>query len=267
MTPHDLQILVSNGEDTRQQFKRDFNHVDGMAAELVAFANTTGGKLIIGVTDKGDIEGLDASDVHRLNQMLSNAASQHVRPPINPLTTNVRTEQGLVMIIEVVSGLNKPYMDGQGRIWVKIGADKRQVTAREEMQRMFQQSGLIHADEIPAGRAKVDDLDMDDFTGYFERRYGKSPSATGMPLEKLLHNLNLAHEGTPNLAGMLLFGKAPASHLPAFVIKAVAFPGTVLHDNRLFGIFLRKKAGVMLMPFACLDKGTRACLRCSTGIS
>lgn len=116
MTPHDLQILISNGEDTRQQFKRDFNHVDGMAAELVAFTNTAGGKLIIGVADNGDIEGLDANDVHRLNQMISNAASQHVKPPINPLTTNIRTEQGLVMIIEVEPGLNKPYMDGQGRI-------------------------------------------------------------------------------------------------------------------------------------------------------
>jgi hypothetical protein len=35
-------------------------------------------------------------------------------------------------------------MDGKGRIWVKSGADKRQVTAREEMQRMFQDAGLIH---------------------------------------------------------------------------------------------------------------------------
>lgn len=232
MTPQVLQALINNGEDTRHQFKRDFSHVDALAAELVAFANTAGGRLIIGVADNGNIQGLDTSDVHRLNQMLSNAASQHVKPPINPVSANVRTEQGLVMIIEIEPGLNKPYMDAQGRIWVKSGADKRQVTAREEIQRMFQQSGLIHADEIPAGRAKIEDLDLGRFTGYFERRYGKSPSATGLSLEKLLHNLNLAQEGTPNLAGMLLFGKTPATHLPAFVIKAVAFPGTALHDSR-----------------------------------
>jgi predicted HTH transcriptional regulator len=232
MTPHALQTIISNGEDTRHQFKRDFSHIDGLAAELVAFANAAGGMLFIGVADNGTVEGLTANDISRLNQMLSNAASQHVKPPINPVSTNIRTEQGLVMLIEVEPGLNKPYMDGQGRIWVKSGADKRQVTAREEMQRMFQQSGLIHADEIPAGHATVDDLDSDDFSRYFERRYGRPVSATGQPFEKLLHNLNLAHEGTPNLAGMLLFGKAPGTHLPAFIVKAVAFPGTVLHDNQ-----------------------------------
>ncbi len=231
MSPQELLALIANGEDTRHQFKRDFAHIDALAAELVALANSVGGMLLVGVADDGLIVGLSANDITRLNQMLSNAASQHVKPPINPVTANIRTEQGLVMVIEVEVGLNKPYMDAQGRIWVKSGADKRQVTAREEMQRMFQQSGLIHADEIPAGHSRVDDLDMEKFTDYFERRYGKPPVATGLSLEKLLHNLNLANEGTPNLAGMLLFGKTPAIHLPAFIIKAVAFPGTELHDT------------------------------------
>ncbi len=127
-------------------------------------------------------------------------------------------------------GLNKPYMDGQGRIWVKNGADKRQVTAREEMQRMFQESGLIHADELPVGHCQVDDLDQAEFSRYFERRYGKPVSSVGIPFEQLLQNLNLARSGTPNLTGMLLFGKSPSNQLPAFVVKAVAFPGNVLHD-------------------------------------
>ena len=232
MTPQALQVTIANGEDTRHQFKRDFAHIDALAAELVALANTAGGMLLVGVADDGHIAGLTSEDIGRLNQMLSNAASQHVRPPINPVTTNVRTEQGLVMLIEVEAGLNPPYMDAQGRIWVKSGADKRQVTAREEMQRMFQQAGLLHADEIPVRDTHLDDLDSVPFNAYFERRYGRPPAATGQALSQLLQNLNLAHDGTPNLAGMLLFGRTPAVRLPAFVVKAVAFPGTTLHDDR-----------------------------------
>lgn len=38
-----LETLLANGEDTRHQFKRDFSHADGLAAELVAFANGLGG--------------------------------------------------------------------------------------------------------------------------------------------------------------------------------------------------------------------------------
>ncbi|MDI1244135.1 MAG: putative DNA binding domain-containing protein [Rhodoferax sp.] len=227
-----LDALIAAGEDSRHQFKRDIAHVDKLAAELVAFANSAGGQLLIGVADNGHIAGLTSSDISRLNQLVSNAASQHVKPPINPLTTNVDTGQGLVMVVEIAQGLNKPYMDSQGRIWVKSGADKRQVTAREEMQRMFQAAGLVHADELPVGHCQLDDLDQVEFSRYFERRYGKPVSSVGIPFEQLLQNLNLARPGAPNLTGMLLFGKAPSNQLPAFVVKAVAFPGTVLHDTQ-----------------------------------
>jgi len=56
------------------------------------------------------------------------------------------------MVIQTPDGLNRPYTDHQGRIWVKSGADKRHVTAREEMQRLFQQAGLIYADEKLSGK-------------------------------------------------------------------------------------------------------------------
>jgi predicted HTH transcriptional regulator len=136
------------------------------------------------------------------------------------------------MLIAVPEGLNKPYVDSHGRIWVKTGADKRQVTAREELQRMFQQSGLLHADEQAVNAAKLDHIDQAEFAKYFERRYGKPISATGLAFERLLPNLNLTCNGHPNLACMLLFGNEPHHYLPAFTVKAVAFPGTLLHDTR-----------------------------------
>ena len=232
MNDDELSAILACGEDSRHQFKTDLSHADSMALELIAFANTAGGQLIIGVADGGRVSGLDAADVARLNQLLSNAASQNVRPPINPVSANIQTRHGLVMVIDVAEGLNKPYVDTHGKIWVKSGADKRHVTAREEMQRLFQEAGLVHADEVPARPASIDYLDHAVFARYFERRYRKTVESTGQPLPQLLRNLNLARDGIPNLAGLLLFGKAPHVFKPAFVIKAVAFPGTVLHDSQ-----------------------------------
>ena len=205
MTPTQLSAIIACGEDSRHQFKRDFTNAESLAAELAAFANRGGGMLLVGVGDDGKVAGLASSDISRLNQLLSNAASQHVKPPINPTTTNVKTPQGLVMLIEV--------------------------TAREEMQRIFQQAGLLHADEQAVSAASLDNIDQAEFAKYFERRYGKPITATGMPLERLLPNLNLICNGHPNLACMLLFGNEPHHYLPAFIVKAVALPGTVLHDN------------------------------------
>jgi predicted HTH transcriptional regulator len=78
MTKTELLKAVTRGEDSRHQFKRDATNADGLAAELAAFANSGGGWLFLGVNDDGSIEGLDGAAVRRLNQLLGNAASQHV---------------------------------------------------------------------------------------------------------------------------------------------------------------------------------------------
>ncbi len=231
MTLVELQHILACGEDSRHQFKRDFNNIDALAAELVAFANTVGGYLLIGVDDSGTVTGLSSADVGRLNQMLSNAASQNVKPAINPLSSNIQTEDGLVMVVAVEQGLNRPYVDNHGRIWVKSGADKRQVTAREELQRLFQQAGLVCADAVPVAGSSTADIDAKALGEYFQRRFRQSPEQAGLDISRMLDNLGLASGGTPNLAGLLLFGKAPQRLCPAFDIKAVAFPGTVLHDR------------------------------------
>lgn len=48
MTLAELKQILARGEDSRYQFKRDFSHIDALAAELVAFANTAGGYLCRG---------------------------------------------------------------------------------------------------------------------------------------------------------------------------------------------------------------------------
>ena len=113
MTEAELLQTLARGEDSRHQFKRDATNADGMAAELAALANSGGGTVFLGVADDGSIAGLDAAAVRRLNQLISNAASQHVRPPLHPQTHNVQTAQGLVLVVSVADGLNKPYTDLQ----------------------------------------------------------------------------------------------------------------------------------------------------------
>lgn len=168
MTETDLLQTLTRGEDSHHQFKRDATNADGMAAELAAFAKSGGGTVFLGVDDDCSIAGLDAADVRRLNQLISNAASQHVRPPLHPQTHNVQTAKGLVLVVLVPDGLNKPYMDLQGRVWVKSGADKRHVTVREEMQRMFQRGGLLQADRVPVRNATEAYIDERAFGCYFE---------------------------------------------------------------------------------------------------
>ncbi|SLM32467.1 putative transcriptional regulator [Desulfamplus magnetovallimortis] len=217
--------ILAQGEDSKNQFKKDFTNGDALAAELVAFSNTLGGKIFVGVDDDGEIVGLETEDIQRINQLLSNTASQNVKPAINPLTEISTIEKKRILIVEVAKGNNKPYQDKNGVIWVKSGADKRRATAREEIQRFFQESGMIHADITPANMT-IADLDMPYFTSFFQKRYGKSLENQQVSLEKLIMNLNLGKDGILNITGALLFSNTPEIRLPSYIVKAAAFPGT-----------------------------------------
>lgn len=221
MTPEQLLARIERGEDSHQQFKRDITGTEMLAAELCAFSNSDGGLLLIGVDDDGSVFGLEADDVARLNQLLSNTASQSVRPSITPATENVVLPEGIVMVVRVDRGENGPYMDNKGRIYVKSGADKRQVTDPDELQRMFQRSGLFNADEIPITDAWIGQLDVKAFRHYYESRYGETLGTSEDALLEVLENLNLARENQLNLSGLLLFGHRPQAFRAAFVIKVV----------------------------------------------
>ena len=222
---------LAKGEDSYNQFKKDVINVDSLAQEIIAFSNTLGGRLFIGVDDDGTVTGLSADDVHRINQLLSNAASQNVKPAVNPLVEVAMINDLRILIIEVAKGINKPYQDKNGVFWVKSGADKRKATSREEIQRLFQDSGLVHADIMPANGMTVADIDMAYFREFFQKRYGESLAEQSIPLEQTVTNLNLGNNEELNITGALLFAQSPSSRLPAFIVKAAVFPGVTLATN------------------------------------
>ena len=229
MEPAELLAIIGSNEDGKHQFKSDFRNVDSLAAEMVAFSNSDGGQILIGVSNDGQIAGLSREDMGRLNQLVSNTASQSVHPPINPQTENIALPDGLVMVVTISSGISKPYMDNNGVIWVKNGSDKRKVTSREEIQRMYQSAGLIHGDEVPANGMTPGDLDMDYFKHFFEKQYGEPLEAQELPLNTILTNMNLMNRGVLNVAGALLFAKVLEFRLPVFCVKCVVYPGNDIH--------------------------------------
>ena len=232
----ELIELIGRGEDTRTQFKRDLTSPESLAGDLVAFSNARGGRILVGVTDHGEIVGLYGDDIRRVNQLVANVATNLVHPSVNPETENVAVAGGqVVMVVTVAEGISKPYSDRNGVFWVKSGADKRRITSREEIQRMLQSTSLVYADEVPVEGATVADLDAEHFSAFFTRQYGDSLDAAlerdGITLGQLLNNLGLARGASLNLAGLLIFGRRPQAHRPVLVVKAVSFVGNDISSN------------------------------------
>lgn len=221
---------IALGEDSTRQFKVDVRNAESLAAEMVAFANTGGGTLFLGVADDGSTPGLSPQDVARINQLISNAANHLVRSPLMVQTTNVALENGrLVIVLTVPNGIDKPYFDKNGVIWLKAGADKRRVNSKEELRRLFQFTHQFHGDELPT-KAGIDQLDKLRFRDFLRDTYKQDYPDSPAELIRLLQIMNLAtDENRLNLAGVLLFAERPEWILPTFVVKAIHYPGNEIH--------------------------------------
>jgi ATP-dependent DNA helicase RecG len=229
METTELLEIVARGEDSRHQFKADATNALAMASEIVALANSGGGQIFIGVGDDGTIQAHDPASVARLNQLIANAATNSVRPPINPLTENVAVGTGVAIVVTVPDGLGKPYMDNGGAIWVKSGSDKRKVTAREEMQRMFQNAQLVHGDDVPVPGTSIADIDLEYFREFFRARFEQELDEQNLSIGQVLENMRLLNNERLTVTGVLLFAKDPRALLPVFHIKAVCYPGNDIH--------------------------------------
>jgi ATP-dependent DNA helicase RecG len=226
----DFHNQISLGEDSARQFKADVRNAESLASEMAAFANSEGGTIFIGVADDGSTPGLDQADIARINQLISNSASQLVKSPLTVRTENIALESGrLVIVLTVPKGLDKPYFDKNGVIWLKTGSDKRRVNSKEELRRLFQMTDQFHADELPtkAGIEKLDKLRFRDFLrDVYKQDYPDDPEE----LTRLLQNMNLVtDDGMLNLAGLLLFAERPELIKPQFVVKAIRYPGNRIH--------------------------------------
>ncbi|WP_250633006.1 AlbA family DNA-binding domain-containing protein [Rhodoflexus caldus] len=99
--PDEFQQLIRGGESITLEFKQTVSHPEKIAKTLVAFANTEGGKLVIGVSDKKEIIGIDPEEEKFALQI---AASEYCRPAIQLTYSEAEIDNKTVLIAEVAQG-------------------------------------------------------------------------------------------------------------------------------------------------------------------
>jgi len=230
------------------QFKERILDKYDIACELVAFSNSHGGKLVVGIKDKtGETNALSYSEVQETTNLLSDIASENVVPSILIKIDTVEVEDGNLVVATVKEGLNKPYHDNKGIVWVKNGADKRKVFDNAELAEMMTDCGSFAPDEAGVRDATVNDLDATTIKQFLGNRFERvlekkgltgdafneasldmicSAIAKGHDCEKILRNLRFIRpDGTLTVAAMLLFGKYTQRWMPMMTAKCICFAG------------------------------------------
>jgi len=230
MNRKDLLKLIQSGESDSLEFKESF---DKEALETVsAFANTRGGEILIGVSDRGEPEGVRLGKGTVEDWI--NRISQSSDPRVIPDTETVQVEGKTVVIVRIKEHPLKP-ITVKGKCFRRVGKSNRLMTSGEIVD-MHCQSTDTSWDKLQARDAGLEDLDQDKVKRFIARA-----NATGRrkipgdedPLQ-VLDKMELLKEGKPTWAAFLLFrGEEKRFHTQSALHCGRFKEETVVIDDRM----------------------------------
>jgi ATP-dependent DNA helicase RecG len=222
MQADELNRRIQDGENLTTEFKVAAIHADDLAASLVAFANTSGGEIFFGVSDKGEIVGI--AGVDELGISIDNVSRNNCLPPVTVVQEKTKIDDKELLVVHVPRGDERPYSTNRGVHYIRTFSGRRQAS-REELLRIFQAAESLYYDEQAVVRADLTALDYSYFEHFLMYSYGKKLEDFQVEKEKLLANLRLAKDDHPTIAGLLLLGRDPQFFLPYAQINAAHFSG------------------------------------------
>ena len=222
-----IRALIRQGESETLEFKESFGRE---AIETIcAFANTKGGALLIGVNDKGDIQGAKegASILKEWADMISQSTG------LQPSIEEVRLYDSRIVRLQVPASRVKPVMY-HGKAYYRSGSTTRQMSV-DEMTRTVLASVGMTWDEAAEVRASMTDISTAQVKAFVKmaRETGRRPIPAGISPRELLQKLKLIRQGRPTRAAILLFGKTPQKFYGQALVKVGRFRDkTLIVDDR-----------------------------------
>jgi len=212
----DLSILLQEGETSMLEYKEAIS--SSLARDFVAFANSAGGKILLGVRDDGSVRGIE--DTNDLRARIQDIARNCDPPVIIHLS-----HKGNVTIITVQESPQKPVQCSDGFFW-RQGAVTQKLT-REEIRTFFQKEGVVRFDlSISQTFRYPDDLDPEKFRTWLSL----SGISQKGEVEDVLVNIEAAQRSEEHLyvrnAGILFFAKEPRKFFNQAYITCILFKGT-----------------------------------------
>ena len=220
----DLKTILKRGEDHKTEFKEEvYKNLD---KDIVAFANSSGGKIYIGITDEGEIKGINITN--KLKSQIEKIAKK-CDPEIPVSIKEIKKKK--VLIIEVKESKDKPHCCSSG-FYVRSGSISRELNTKE-IREFMEDEEILRFDTVSC---KKFDFKKD----FNKKKLFSFMDRTGIEYSRrdyiqILENLEVAKkQGSKivfNNAGALFFSKnLDRIHLHT-QISCVLFKGTdKFHD-------------------------------------
>ena len=227
MATIDIKQRITQGENVTTEFKENFHRE--VIETAAAFANTSGGTILIGVSDKREFSGITIGK--ETLRDWANQILQATEPRVVLEIEHVDVKGKSVVLIHITESSIKP-VSVRGRCYKRVGNSNRVMSPQEIAQMHLKSIGQTW-DRLLVTSAGQDDIDTQKVEWYLTQReeIRNVTKPQDMSLTELLVNIpGMSAQETPTHAGILFFGKQPQRFFQNAQLRLVRFKGTsVLH--------------------------------------
>lgn len=232
-----IQQLKSSCTDSQSvEVKESVGKMPSSIAETIsAFANGSGGTIVLGLSEKNGFMPAERFNAHRIADALSQACSDKLTPPVRASIDILEYGGANVVVaaVDEISPRDKPcYVTSKGMYqgsFIRSFDGDRRLSSYEIDRLLEDKTQPSHDAEIVA-EATMDDLDNGLFNGVIQRQKSLHPRVfANLDDEEAAINLRIAaRDGDgvlrPTLAGLLALGVYPQKYFPRLTVTFAAYP-------------------------------------------
>ena len=228
---------IVHGESKNVEFKETLpDKSEKYMKTIIAFANTQGGQLIVGVNDvTREVTGVDMDSVFKIMDRITNAVSDSCTPQIVPDITFQTIEGKTIIVVYVAPGANRPYyMKSRGKeggTYIRVAGTSRQADA-DKIKELELEGARISWDELICVGYEVKEnaikklcRDMNRYRNEMQQRKGNAEKLQQVTRAQLL-NWNVIKKTEDGYLASNAFALLTGKHFYYSRTQCAVFAGT-----------------------------------------
>lgn len=224
LVPNTIEYFQSAKEN--QFFDRKSARIkpDDIVRHLVAFANASGGTLVIGIENDGRITGFRGNGAHQIDEFKTVAIKRLLETPITFDTCEIAVrnemdEIDIVLVLEVHASHNKVIQSYDREVYLRQAGESVKLNYEQRTQLLYDKGQRYFEDEV-VDRSSLDDVDEEVMNLYREHM-----GLPNKPVHEILEARGMLVDGKLTTAGILLFGNNPTKYLPQARLRFIRYEG------------------------------------------
>lgn len=207
---------------------------DDLARHVIAFANASGGKLVVGIEDNGEITGFNrhnSNDPERFEQCAISDCSPSPDVTFTRVPTiNSDGEDDIVLVIDIEPSANHVISRRKDNaVFLRQGDESKRLNYEQIRALEYDKNQRVFEDELVVD-SSIEDVDREVLARY------KTILNTDASDEQILRARRFMRDGHLTVAGLLLFGEYPAAFLPQARVRVLRFDGTKMETGENLNI-------------------------------